>query len=81
VLSARPPSAYEPAELSGRADLGRTAGRVLWVIEPAGEGSEVTLAAWLERATLRDRLLLALGGRRLLQRIFENALVRLQEVA
>jgi hypothetical protein len=81
VLSARPPSGDEPAELTGRADLGATVGRVRWVIAPSGEGSQVTLAAWLERATLRDRLLLALGGRRLLQRIFENALTRLEEVA
>jgi hypothetical protein len=81
VLSARPPSAGSPGELDGRADVGGTVGRVRWVIAAAGDGSEVTLSAWVEHATLVDRSLLALGGRRWLQWIFERAVARLAEVA
>jgi hypothetical protein len=81
VLSARPPAGGEAAELNGRADVGRTVGRVRWTIEPAGDGSEVTLSAWVEQASIRDRAMLALGGRRWLERIFERAVARLEEVA
>jgi hypothetical protein len=81
VLAARPPTADAPGELNGRAAVGRTVGRVRWTIERAGAGSDVTLAAWLERASFPDRIVLALGGSRWLQRIFENALARLEEVA
>jgi hypothetical protein len=81
VVEARPPTAHEPGELNGRADLGETIGRVRWRIDRRGDGSEVTLSAWVERASALDRLLLAVGGRRLLQRIFESAVARLDAVA
>src|SRR3954452_17726437 len=62
--------AAEPArELRGRAEIGRgTVGSVRWTIEPENEGSHVTLAADVERATPLDRAILALGGRRVLRR-------------
>jgi carbon monoxide dehydrogenase subunit G len=70
--------ANEPRELLGRADVGRgTVGSVRWLIEPSGDGSRVTLSAEVVRASLHDRLLLVLGGRRLLRRGFEDALEQL----
>jgi hypothetical protein len=78
VLEAHPPSAAEAGELNGRADLGSTVGRVRWLIEPARQGSQVTLSAWVDRASFFDRALLALGGRWWLQRIFVSALERLE---
>ena len=80
VLEARPPTADEPGELNGRADLGPTVGRVRWQVARRDSGSEVTLSAWVERTGWLDRVLLALGGRRWLQRIFESALARLDAV-
>jgi hypothetical protein len=69
-------------ELRGRAEIGRgTVGAVRWTIEPAGDGSRVTLAADVERATVLDRAILALGGRRVLRRAFAEALDRLGDVA
>ena len=74
--------ADEPRELRGRADIGRgTVGAVRWLIEPSGTGSRVTLSAEVERAGALDRLILALGGRRLLARGFAEAVARLGEVA
>lgn len=70
LLSAEPPSS-----LRGRAEVGTgTVGLVSWDVAPAGPGAELTLAAVVERAALRDRLLLALGGRRWLSRRFECVL-------
>jgi hypothetical protein len=81
VLEARPPRGGGGAELHGRAHVGRTLGRVKWRIDPHATGSQVTLSAWVERTNLIDRVLLALGGRWWLQRIFANAVQRLEEVA
>ena len=68
-------SAAAPAHLRGRASIGRrTVGLVAWDIEPAGTGSLVRLSADVERASLADRALLALGGRRWLKRRFERVL-------
>jgi hypothetical protein len=81
VLAAESPAADRPGRLSGRADVGRgTVGRVSWTIEPAEAGSRVTLAAYAERVTPVDRLLLALGGSWWLGRIFARALARLDEI-
>jgi hypothetical protein len=64
-----------PAHLRGRAEIGRrTVGSVAWDVEPAGSGSLVTLSARVERASLLDSALLALGGRRWLRRRFEHVL-------
>ena len=64
--------------LRGRADLGRTIGRVAWDIAPAGAGSRVSLSAIVERAGALDRALLALGGRAYLRRIFARTLENLE---
>ncbi|HET7857081.1 MAG TPA: SRPBCC family protein [Gaiellaceae bacterium] len=77
VLAAEVPGSG-PGELSGRTDIGRrTVGLVAWRIERHPHGSLDTLSAHVESATLADRLLLALGGRRWLARIFASALDRL----
>ena len=69
-------SAVAPAHLRGRAAIGRrTVGLVAWDILPATDGgSLVTLSAEVERASLADRVLLALGGRRWLRHRFERVL-------
>lgn len=68
-------SAVAPAHLRGRASIGRdTVGLVAWDIAPARDGSRVTLSAEVERASLADRMLLVLGGRRWLRRRFERVL-------
>ncbi len=79
VLAAEPPMAGRAGVLAGRADVGGgTVGRVAWAITPTAEGaSSVTLAAAVERASGSDRLLLALGGRWWLERIFGRTLVNL----
>jgi hypothetical protein len=64
--------------LRGIAEVGRrTRGAVRWDIEPHPEGSRVTFSAVVERASLADRVLLALGGRRWLAGLFHNAVLRL----
>jgi hypothetical protein len=61
--------------ISGWARIGaRTRAVVSWQIESAQHGSIVSLRAIVERASLRDRLLLAFGGRWWLRRRFANAL-------
>jgi len=68
----------EPSSLQGVAELGDgTQASVRWNIVPDGEGSRVTLAATVERASVGDRVLLALGGRRWLERLFAAAVARL----
>ena len=74
VLEAAPPS-----RVAGRADLrGGTVGFVAWEISPDGDGSRVRLSAEVQ-ASLPDRILLALGGRAWLHRLFERALANLEE--
>jgi hypothetical protein len=81
VLDATPPGASAPGSLSGRADVRATVGQVGWAIEPnADGGSDVRLWATVERASPGDRLLLALGGRWWLARIFERAVGNLSRV-
>ena len=64
-----------PESISGRAWIGpRTRAFVAWRIESAPHGSTVSLRAVVERAGLRDGLLLALGGRWWLRRRFASAL-------
>ena len=79
VLSARPPGPGTVGTLSGRAEIGNlTVGRVGWEIEARSDGgSDVRLWANIERASLPDRLLLAVGGRRWLTAIFERTLANL----
>ena len=80
VLEARAPTSGAAGELTGRADVGPTVGRVNWRIEPRAGGSEVTLMGSVEHAGRLDRALLTLGGRWWLRRIFESAVRRLDEV-
>jgi hypothetical protein len=61
--------------ISGRAWIGpRTRAFVAWQIESAPHGSTVSLRAIVERAGLRDGLLLAFGGSWWLRRRFASAL-------
>lgn len=67
--------------LRGEAEIGSTtAGIVSWELEPAGEGTRVVLSAHVVRASLRDRLVLALGGRAWLARRFAHVLERLEQI-
>ena len=66
--------------LRGEAVVGKTVGRVAWDIAPASGGSSVTLSADVVSATPVDRVLLAVGGRTYLRRIFEHALENLEGV-
>lgn len=64
-----------PESISGRAWIGpRTRALISWRIESAPHGSTVRVGATVETAGLRDRMLLALGGRWWLRRRFESAL-------
>ena len=82
IATTRVLAADEPRELRGRAEIGRgTVGAVRWTIAASGSGSEVTLAAVVERARPLDRAILALGGRRYLERGFAEALEQLGRVA
>ena len=69
-----------PSRVAGRADLrGGTVGLVAWDITPDAGGSRVRLSAEIPEASLPDRVLLALGGRAWLRRLFERALANLDE--
>jgi Polyketide cyclase / dehydrase and lipid transport len=58
-----------PASIVGLAEAGeRTRARVSWHLEPAAEGTRVTLRVAVGEVAGADRLLLAVGGRRWLQR-------------
>jgi hypothetical protein len=64
-----------PESISGRAWIGpRTRVFVSWQIESAAHGSTVSVGAIVETAGLRDRLLLAFGGRWWLRQRFATAL-------
>ena len=64
--------------LIGTAELpGGTRARVSWTLAGRLGATRVRLAAELERTTRLDRLLLALGGRWWLRRLFADALDRL----
>ena len=72
--------AEAPTRVAGRADLrGGTVGLVAWEIRPDERGSHVTLSARVERASLPDRAILALGGRAWLGHLFERALGNLEQ--
>jgi hypothetical protein len=74
-------AAEPPSTLRGSAEIGlRTRASIRWEIVPAAAGSRVTLTGTVDEASLYDRLLLRLGGRWWLQRIFERALQALARV-
>jgi hypothetical protein len=61
--------------MAGTAELGGgTTARVSWDLEPEGAKTRVRLGARIVRASLPDRLLLALGGGAWLSRRFEKIL-------
>jgi hypothetical protein len=67
-----------PAWMAGRAEIGgRTRGAVSWAIRAQNGQSRVRLEATVEQAGILDRVILALGGRRWMQRVFLAALRRL----
>jgi uncharacterized protein YndB with AHSA1/START domain len=58
-----------PQQLLGVAEIGpRTRAYVRWKLTPQGGATRVSLEAALDRIAVRDRALLALGGRRWLAR-------------
>ena len=64
-----------PGSIVGMAEAGtRTRARVSWHLEPAGEGTRVTLRVAVDDAARADRLLLGLGGRRWLHRRLRRVL-------
>ena len=68
-----------PARLSGSAQVGSgTVARVSWTLRPADGSTRVALEATIERAAPLDRMLLALGGRRWLERRFGRILETLE---
>jgi uncharacterized protein YndB with AHSA1/START domain len=71
----------EPGELVlGSATIGPvTSGTVCWTLEDSGAGTLVTLDVRAERLGRLDALLLSIGGRRWLRRLFARILVRLEQ--
>jgi hypothetical protein len=66
--------------MHGTAELsGGTLARVAWELGEDAGGTAVRLAADVERATLPDRILLALGGRAWMRRHFREILARLDD--
>ena len=78
TLRTRVTAMRAPHRLAGRASGPRTTALVSWSLTPDGERTRVRLAVELERASLRDRLLLAGGGAVWLRRRFAIALARLE---
>lgn len=66
--------------MHGTAELsGGTLARVAWELSEDSGGTAVRLSADVERATLPDRVLLALGGRAWMRHRFDAILARLDE--
>lgn len=74
-------AAEEPSRLRGLADVERrTVARVAWDLEARGDATHVRLSTEIERASLPDRLLLALGGTWWLRRVYGQALANLERI-
>lgn len=75
-------SADPPRLLVGRAGIGRrTEARIRWELGPTGERMTlVELSAEIVTAGVLDRLLLSLGARLWLERLFRRVLGRLEEL-
>jgi carbon monoxide dehydrogenase subunit G len=73
-------TATPPREIEGLAEVaGGTIARIAWRLEPSSAGTRVTLQTRVESPTHRDRLLLALGGRRWLRSVLRHTVGRLDE--
>jgi len=71
-----------PRLLRGHAEVGRgTVGVIRWTVEPRGSGSRVAVEAEVVRASLVDRVALALGGRHRIARGLREAVEQLAEQA
>jgi hypothetical protein len=69
-----------PRLILGVAELpGGTRARVSWTLAPHARETRVALVAAVESATPLDRVLLAIGGRAWMARMFQRALERLAE--
>jgi hypothetical protein len=65
--------AHQPESMAGRAEIGaRTSAAIRWTISPHADRCRVRLEASVERAGTLDCLILALGGRRLMRRLFSR---------
>lgn len=72
-------AARAPRLMIGTAELdGGTRARVSWTLAPRLGDTRVRLAAEIERTGRLDRVLLALGARRWLRRLFESTLANLE---
>jgi hypothetical protein len=66
--------------MHGTAELsGGTVARIAWNLNEDADGTFVQLTADVDHAALRDRLLLALGGRVWMTRHFDGILARLDQ--
>ena len=69
-----------PRLILGVAELpGGTRARVSWTLAPHSRETRVALVAEVEHATVLDRFLLAVGGRRWMAHMFDRSLERLAE--
>jgi hypothetical protein len=65
--------AQRPESMAGRAEIGaRTSAAIRWTISPHADSCRVRLEASVEHAGPLDRLILALGGRWLMRRLFSR---------
>ena len=71
-----------PEWMAGSALLApATEAAVRWTIEPLASGTRVRIEATIVRAGRLDRILLALGGRRLMRRVFREAVGGLRQLS
>ena len=69
-----------PGWMIGSAEIGReTRALISWTVAEDGVGSRVRLKAEIAQLGLPDRVLLALGGRRWMRRLFEESVTVLAE--
>jgi hypothetical protein len=81
LVRSTPPSDGVGGVLEGRAEVPNgTSARIDWMLSAAPGGTRVSLRIVIEKATLTDRLLLVLGGRRWLESVLlRSALENLEQ--
>jgi uncharacterized protein YndB with AHSA1/START domain len=78
VVSTAVIAAEQPERMTGSAELGRrTHATVTWTLREEAGRLHVALEARVEGVSLGDQILLALGGRRWLERLFQRTLAHL----